>query len=111
MAKGDGLTPFKKGQSGNLNGRPKGVKNTKTIFERFLSIEKSMKNPLNNELEKLSIAELLALKQIANAMNGDLSAYKEIIDRLEGKIINKIDNNTNLNINDFNLKDVIKFKE
>ena len=90
MAKED-LTPFKKGQSGNPNGRPKGVLNSKTILERFLSIEKKMQNPLNNTIENLSIAELLTLKQIANAMNGDLSAYKEIIDRLEGKSQSKVD--------------------
>lgn len=90
MAKED-LTPFKKGQSGNPNGRPKGVLNSKTILERFLSIEKSMNNPLNNELENLSIAELMALKQIANALNGDLAAYKEITDRLEGKTQTKVD--------------------
>ena len=91
MAKEIKAYEFKKGQSGNPNGRPKGVLNSKTILERFLSIEKSMKNPLNDEFENLSIAELMALKQIANALNGDLGAYKEITDRLEGKTQSKVD--------------------
>ena len=58
---------------------------SKTILERFLSIEKDMTNPLTGLEDKLSIAEIMHLKQIANAVQGDLSAYKEIIDRLEGK--------------------------
>ena len=57
----------------------------KTILEKFLSIEKDMVNPLTGLEDKLSIAELMHLKQIANAVQGDISAYKEIIDRLEGK--------------------------
>lgn len=91
MAKEDNLRPFKKGQCGNPNGRPKGVLNSKTILERFLSIEKEMTNPLSNETENLTIAELIALKQISNALNGDLPAYKEIIDRIEGKTQSKVD--------------------
>jgi hypothetical protein len=82
---------FKKGQSGNPNGRPKGSLNTKTILERFLSIEKNMINPLTMQKENLSIAELMALRQINNALNGELPAYKEIIDRMEGKATNQID--------------------
>lgn len=82
---------FQKGESGNPNGRPKGTLNSKTILERFLSIEKKMTNPLNNELETLTIGELITLKQIANALNGELPSYKEIIDRLEGKATNPID--------------------
>jgi len=80
---------WKKGQSGNLLGKPKGIINSKTILERFLSIQKEMVNPLNDELENMTIAELMHLKQIANAMQGDLTAYKEILDRLEGKSLVK----------------------
>jgi len=64
---------------------------TKTILERFLSIEKDMVNPLTGLEDKLSIAELMHLKQIANAVQGDISAYKEIIDRLEGKAKTSLD--------------------
>jgi len=66
----------------------------KTILDRFLSIEKNMQNPLNGELENMSIAELMHLKQIANAMQGDLAAYKEIIDRFEGKTIQRVEEKT-----------------
>lgn len=68
------------------NGRTKGALGTKTILERFLAITKNMTNPLNGIEETLTIAELINLKQIANALNGDLAAYKEITDRFEGKL-------------------------
>ena len=68
------------------NEAKKGTKiHAKTILAKFLSIEKDMINPLTGQEDKLSIAEIMHLKQIANAIQGDLSAYKEIIDRLEGK--------------------------
>jgi len=84
-------TQWKKGQSGNPLGRPVGIINAKTILERFLAVQKEMINPLNNELENLSIAEIMHLKQIANALQGDLASYKEVIDRMEGKSIAKIE--------------------
>ena len=71
----------------------------KTILNRFLSIEKNMQNPLNGELENMSIAELMHLKQIANAMQGDLAAYKEIIDRFEGKTKQSIELDANIEQN------------
>lgn len=104
-------TQWKKGQSGNPLGKPKGIINSKTILERFLSIQKEMVNPLNDELESMSIAELMHLKQIANAMQGDLAAYKEIIDRLEGKTTNKIDIDADVKSTNYNIdlsKDEIK---
>jgi hypothetical protein len=81
-------TQFSKENQPLKNGRPLGTLNSKTILNRFLNITKKMQNPLNNIDETLTIGELIHLKQVANALDGDLSAYKEIIDRLEGKTIN-----------------------
>jgi hypothetical protein len=78
---------FKKGQSGNPNGRPKGSLNSKTILQRFLDLKTEATNPITNELENLTVAEQIHLVQIANAIAGDLYSYKEIIDRLEGKTV------------------------
>jgi hypothetical protein len=63
---------------------PKSLKSI-DILNKFLAVEKDMVNPLTGLEDKLTIAELMHLKQIANAVQGDISAYKEIIDRLEGK--------------------------
>ena len=77
--------PFKPGQSGNPNGRPKGVPNAATRMKRFLELEINGKNPITKEDEQFTVAELMDLKIIAKAMNGDLSAWEKINDRLEGK--------------------------
>ena len=78
-------TEFKKGESGNPNGRPKGVPNAATRMKRFLELEINGKNPITKEDEQFTVAELMDLKIIAKAMNGDLSAWEKINDRLEGK--------------------------
>ena len=85
------LIPPEKGEIRNPNGRPLGSKNTKTILERFLNLEMKQKNPFTQEMEDMSVLELMNLKQIANALEGDLQAFKEIIDRHEGKVIAKTD--------------------
>lgn len=85
------LIPPEKGEVRNPNGRPLGSKNTKTILERFLNLEMDQRNPFTKEMEKMSVLELMNLKQIANALEGDLQAFKEIIDRHEGKIVSKTD--------------------
>jgi len=84
-------TQFKKGISGNPLGKPKGILNSKTILERFLSCETVTTNPITGIEETLSYEEILHLKQIKKAMEGDLAAYKEIIERLEGKAQAKLD--------------------
>lgn len=79
------LNPPKKGEVRNPKGRGKS-KNTRTILERFLNLEMKQKNPFTQEDEQMTVLELMNLKQIANALEGDLSAYKEMIDRYEGKL-------------------------
>jgi hypothetical protein len=83
------LKPPVAGEVRNPNGRPVGSKNTKTILERFLNLEMKQKNPFTQEIEQMTVLELMNLKQIANALEGDLAAFKEIIDRHEGKITQK----------------------
>lgn len=78
-------TQFKPGQSGNTNGRPKGIPNASTRMRRFLELEINGKNPITKADELFTVAELMDLKIIAKAMNGDLQAWEKINDRLEGK--------------------------
>lgn len=86
---------FKKGESGNPNGRPKGALNTKTILNKFLSLVKEdVKNPITKERENMTVAEIMNLSIIAKAIKGDIKAYREILDRLEGKVQQKIDHTT-----------------
>lgn len=87
---------MKKGETRNPNGRPKGALGAKTILKRFLSlIEKDVKNPVTGEREDMSVAEVMTLSIIAKARKGDLRAYKEILDRLEGTPKQTVDNLNN----------------
>jgi len=68
---------FKKGQSGNPNGRPKGILNMATVIERTLR-EKVI---VNENGERKTITKLeAAMKQVANkAASGDLRAFQQLI--------------------------------
>ena len=63
-------------RSNKITSRRGNSKNTKTILERFLNLEMTKKNPFTNEMEKMSVKEILNLKQISNAIEGDLASYK-----------------------------------
>lgn len=74
--------PFQKGHDPrrNLNGRPKGVKNFKTIFEE--AVKKIAKE---KEIDPESIEVDLVIKAIAEARRGDYKYYKDIFDRIYGQ--------------------------
>ena len=96
MAKEDIIEhQFKKGQSGNPAGRPKGVPNTKTRLQRILNLIEEHKNPVTGELEKFTVAELLDMQQVIKARKGDTRAYQILLDRLEGKPQQSVDMTTN----------------
>jgi len=80
------LVSFKKGQSGNLNGRPKGSRNRATLVRELLEIVSTFKNPLTEQSEKLSYAEQIIIAQIAEARKGNVQAFKELMDSAYGKI-------------------------
>lgn len=96
MAKEDIIEhQFKKGQSGNPAGRPKGVPNTKTRLQRILNLIEEHKNPVTGELEKFTVAELLDMQQVIKARKGDTRAYQILLDRLEGRPQQSVDMTTN----------------
>jgi hypothetical protein len=96
MAGIDNLVHFEKGQSGNPNGRPKGVPNSRTRLLRLLELVTKVRNPVTGEDEEFTIAEQLDMKIIAKAMKSDLRAYQEILDRLEGRAKQTTDLNANI---------------
>ena len=84
MANEQNLTPFEKGKPGGL-GRPKGVPNSKTRLLRLLELVQVKTNPITGEKEEFTVAEQLDLMVLQKAFKGDLRAYQEILDRLEGR--------------------------
>ena len=80
------LVSFKKGQSGNLNGRPKGTKNRTTLVRELLEMVSTFDNPLTKQSEKLSYAEQIIIAQIAEARKGNVQAFKELMDSAYGKM-------------------------
>jgi hypothetical protein len=82
-------TRFKKGQSGNPAGRPRGSRNYRTLFrEAYKHIAKDLR--LGKDPDAL-LVEILK-RGIKEALNGNYSFYKDIMDRLYGKPKQTIEN-------------------
>jgi hypothetical protein len=96
MANEQNLKPFPKGVSGNPAGKPKGVEHSKTRLLRLLQLVTKVRNPVTGEDEEFTIAEQLDMQIIAKARKGDLKAYQEILDRLEGRAKQTTDINANI---------------
>lgn len=76
---------FERGTSGNPTGRPKGVQNSATRLIRWLELEVDTKNPDTGEMERSTLLEKMDAEIIKKALTGDIAAYREILDRVEGK--------------------------
>ena len=88
---GGTLKPFDKGESGNPNGRPKGSKNRSTIARQWLEVNQSLKNPLTGEQETMSQEDLMTLALIKKAREGDVTAYKALMDSGYGAPLQQIE--------------------
>lgn len=82
---------FKPGQSGNPAGRPPGIPNAKTRYKRLLELTSKKANPVTGELEEFTQLELMDIAIFNKALKGDMTAYKEIMDRLEGRAMQSVD--------------------
>ena len=93
MSKED-LIPFKKGVSGNPNGRPKGTLNRSTIAKRWLEVL-SEEEVEDGVVKWLSNEEAMTLALIQKARKGDVNAYKALMDSAYGTAKDTLDlNNT-----------------
>jgi hypothetical protein len=71
----DNLKPFQKGNPGG--GRPKGSVSLVTLIKRAL----------DQQIDKEStVADAIVAQLLANAMQGDMPAIKEILERIDGKV-------------------------
>ena len=81
---------FPKGESGNPNGRPKGSKNRSTIARYWLEVQQNLKNPLTGESETMSQEDLMTLALIKKAREGDVNAYKALMDSGYGAPVQEV---------------------
>lgn len=83
----ENLIPFKEGESGNPNGRPKGQRNYATIYREALIKLAKLNDKSPEELEE----EILSAG-LLNARKGNYSFYKDVLDRLHGQATQKSEN-------------------
>ena len=77
---------FKKGQTGNPNGRPR----------KLPELDKLLADVMGEEKDGLSAAEAILKALRAKATKGDIRAAELLLDRAYGKAKQTIDNNVNV---------------
>jgi hypothetical protein len=87
----DNPKPFKKGQSGNPNGRPKGRRNRATVVRQWLEVAQQSKNPITGETEMLEQQDLIVLAQIKAAREGSTQAFNALMDSADGKVAQRVE--------------------
>lgn len=90
----ENLKSWKKGESGNPAGLPKGTKLRSTLLKKWLAVETDFDNPLkepSEPMERMSAEDRVMLALIKKAMAGDLPAIQEIQNTLYGKIPDKVE--------------------
>ena len=91
MANEENLKPFKKGQSGNPKGRPKGARSRSTIVQQWLESSEVIINPLTGKNQRLQQSDIITLALIKKARKGDVQAFKELMDSGYGKTLTSVD--------------------
>lgn len=91
MPNEENLRPAQLGEVRNPNGRPKGSKNRSTIARQWLEVNQNLKNPLTGENETMSQEDLMTLALIKKAREGDVNAYKALMDSGYGAPVQQIE--------------------
>ena len=91
MPNEENLKKFSSEYQPEKNGRPKGRKNRSTIARRWLEVNQELKNPLTSEFEVMSQEDLMTLALIKKARNGDVNAYKVLMDSGYGSPVQQIE--------------------
>jgi len=81
---GNPATQFKAGQSGNPGGRPK-------KFPVSDLLREVLAQPCPRDRAGRSRAHVIAATIFDQARGGDVRAFKEILDRVEGKAVNRVE--------------------
>lgn len=83
----ENLKPFQKGNPGG--GRPKGSVSLVTLI----------KKALDKKIDKCStVADIVVAKLLARAMEGDIPAIKELLERIDGKVKQEVESSGQLTL-------------
>lgn len=99
---------YPKGVSGNPSGKPKGIKNRSTIAKYWLDASMTSTNPITYEEELITHEDMMTLALVKKARDGDVSAYKQLMDSAYGMPTQQIDVSNDgpiFNGIDFTIKD------
>jgi hypothetical protein len=91
--------PFQKGESGNPKGRPEGVRNRSTVLKELLATLCDFTNPDTLRKENADLETQIMVALIARARRGDVTAIREVLDTVYGKIADKQEHSGDLNLN------------
>lgn len=100
----ENLIPAEKGEVRNPHGRPVGSRSRSTIVKYWLEAIKEAKNPINNKLEELPVADQIVLALIGKALKGDVYAFKELMDSGYGKMPDKIEHSGEVEVKTITIK-------
>ncbi len=98
MANSENLTPWKPGHSGNPKGRPKGSRNRSTIMRELLeltaveNVKDYQKAIMGDDFQPDTIADQIAAAIVMKALDGDVAAFKELMDSAFGKLTDRVEN-------------------
>lgn len=94
----DGMkTRFSSTYQPKKNGRQKGSLTFASHLKKYLNKKITLENPLTGEKERKEAIEHLIIRLVAKGLNGDLGSIKEMINRIDGKAIENISIDGNIN--------------
>jgi hypothetical protein len=96
MANKDHLIPAKKGEVRNPKGNHLHTPNFKTVAKKYLALMYEKKNSISGELENVSGMERVFFSLFNVIENSDndsakITAIRELLDRMEGKVSQPVD--------------------
>ena len=107
MPKEENLILWKKGQSGNPKGRPKGSKNRSTILKEIAELRTKGIDPVTGEEVWMTNEYRMAMAVIEKVIQkGDAQGLNMVLDSIYGKQKDTVDVNTTEEVN-FDFREVI----
>jgi hypothetical protein len=90
IAKDGVKTQFSKENPPPGKGRPEGSKNRSTILKKWLLAELDIVNPITKAKQRGTVEDEVMLALITQARKGEISAIKEVLDTMYGKLTDKV---------------------